>query len=192
MPDLLDNETPHNDAAPVAAGKAVAKVIDGMDLGESYDLERSYIHWVVNHKNPDALPEELTGILPEPTTQLLRVDVVSHTTEQEIVGGTRTSVRVRTPVDILVRKRMDDAVLEGATGRIQVEEVDKLMLVSQRIWLKFYQVGDFDGYESLKYDSDNPPRIVVAPDLTLLRKLRQFFALVRVTLIASLQFKEEA
>lgn len=157
------------DAQSVAVAKAVESAIAGAELSKPFQLDRSYAEWSLDLSNLS----EISWEAPED----LRVDVVSHMTEQAHELSSRTTMQFALPIDIAVRQKLGVSEQRASTGRIHVEEVDALVLLTEELHLMFapHRMTDFPCgvWQST--------RLVTCPDKALLRTHRMFLGIVRVT-----------
>lgn len=160
------------DAVSVATAKAVVERIQAATLSQQFTLERSYAEWDLELTKLDLL--ELRE------SDKLRIDVVAHTTEQETALQTRGGVRYKIPVDIAIRKKFGPDKQNDDTGRIEVEEVDALILLLQEVHLLFVKQRLGDTNLSVWDGENGGTQILAAPIREHLRTLRQFTGLIRI------------
>jgi len=157
-------------AATVTAAKSVLEMLRAAEFSQrGFILERSYADWDHEHNKSDELAID--------ESDKLRVDVVSHTISQTMDLSSRTSVQFTSPIDIAVRRKFGQDKQDKATGRINVEELDALMLFTQEIYVLLTK-------KRLKNDLQHVwegLEIVAAPLRQHLRELHQFTGIVRVT-----------
>lgn len=151
------------DAVAVAIAKEVTAHLEGETYSVAITPERSYADWEL------ALTDNGT----------LHVDVVAVTTEQkhELAARGPGKTRFTVPVDIAIRKRFDTLDEVESTGRINLEEIDALMLLTEEIYESLIQQRLTDSLSSIWQET----KIVVAPDRECLKNNRQFLSVVRVT-----------
>lgn len=104
------------DAVMVAVANAVTDEIRGGDFGQEIQPERSYGDW----------NEQLENLGDK-----IRVDVVPVSAKAEL--ATRSEWQYRVVVQIIVRKRLGFNQQDEETNRVLVEEVDELVLLTQRL-----------------------------------------------------------
>ena len=168
------------EASESAASVAVAKEATNMiktavtdnKLCKQFEPHRTYAEWDWDLKEKETLKWAQSGEV--------RVDVASHTTRQSSELASRSKVGLTVPMDIVVRKKFGPDLQDEDTGRIRVEEVDELMLLTQQLHLMFTAERLVD-FECAVHESTE---IVAAPITLHLRKLRQFTSLIRVIFVA--------
>lgn len=150
------------DAVPVEIAKQVTAYIDGETYSVAFTPERSYADWELELKDNDTL----------------HVDVVVVTTEQKYNAATRGGkAMLEVPIDIAIRKRFGTDAKSESTGRIDIEEIDALMLLTEEIHTSMFQNRLSDPLSSIWKDS----KLLVAPDRDALRTKSQFTSVTRVT-----------
>lgn len=164
--------------------------IDSARMGELttnvFELQRSYAEWDLELTNMDRveLREE----------EKLFVDVVAHTTEQEIeVAARGGKARFTVPIDIAIRRKFGTDKQDQETGRIKVDVIDGLVLLTQEIYLLFLQQRlSAQSFPYSVWDGEKGGvRIVACPITEHLRNLRQFTSIVRVFLRADVSIDGE-
>lgn len=135
---------------------------------------RSYAEWDLALKN---LAD--TGELDD--ANVLHVDVVSHSTEQQMelaARGGENSVKLKfnLPIDICVRKKLSDSQQDESTGRIQVEEIDRLQLFTQQLHVACTQ-RMLPSFAAANWQRT---QLLVAPAHDLLRQYRQYTSIIRI------------
>lgn len=146
---------------------------------DQFDLERSYAEWDLDLTNIDRA--ELRD------EEKLFVDVVAHTTEQQVEANTRGgSVRFTVPIDIAIRRKFGQDKQDPTTGRIAIEHIDQLVLLTQQIYLLFLQQRlSTTNFPYTVWDAEKGgTSIVVCPIKDHLRNMRQFTSIVRTYLRA--------
>src|SRR5690606_27450619 len=168
-PMILDDETPNGDAVVVSVAKALTAHIEAQEFAANAEVQRSYAEWDLDLANAESLQ------LADP--QHTHITIASHTTEQENALSARGKMQFDVPIDIAIRKRLTATEQVAATGRMQLEEQDALMLLVEQVHAACTtkRLPEFD---SAVWQST---RIVVAPWRNHLRELRQFTGIVRVT-----------
>lgn len=150
-----------SDAVAVAVAKAVTSQIDAATLSLAFTPERSYADWELALEDADEL----------------HVDVVVVTTELATELSSRGRMKYTVPIDIGVRKRFVTAQQDDDTGRVELAEVDALMLLVEEIHELFASVSLTDYTEATWQET----KTLVAPLNKHLRENRQFTGIVRVT-----------
>lgn len=164
------------DLPQVSVGKAVADriqaAVDASALSQEFSPRRNYGDWDI-----DLAKMDLPGDAEE---NKLYVDVVTHTTEQQLSIRTRDKVAFIVPVDIGVRRKFGHDKREEDTGRVRVEEVDKLVNLVGELALLFIQQRLSD-FPAAVWDTEaGGTQIPVNPNKEHLRELFQFTGVVRV------------
>lgn len=160
------------DAVSVSVAKAIVAELQTAKLSRTISPERSYAEWDLELKEIDKL--ELKD------ADKLRVDVVSHSTEQVVEQISRGMLEYRIPVDVAVRRKFGADKTNDDTGRIEIEEVDKLLYLVEEIHALFAnREEEFNG--GAKW---NDTAILAAPVIEHLRDMRQFTGIIRLTFIA--------
>lgn len=174
---IREDETPDNDSAVVAVAKKLTAYIASQEFASEAEVQRSYAEWDLDLSNAESLE------LSDP--KHLHITIATHTTEQENALSARGKMQFDVPVDIAVRKRLTVTEQEAATGRMQLEEIDNLMKVTEQLHsaVTAKRLPEFDGAVWTS------TRVVVAPWRTHLRELRQFTGIVRVTFRADVAFE---
>lgn len=163
-----------DDAASVAIAKEVtSKLTKGVDDGKfvaPFTPDRNYAEWDAGLTQTDLMQISVDDEL--------RVDVVSHTTEQEAERSARGKLQFNCPIDIAVRKKFK-LVDQYADSRIEVEAIDRLVLLTQQIHVFFTSKPE----ELLVFESGvhTGTRIMVNPLKEHLRTPRQFTSILRLT-----------
>ena len=160
------------DSISVSIAKAIESAIEGKILSQqNFDLVRSYAEWDIDLSKIDSneLPEE----------EKLRVDITSYTTDQEVEQLSRSAVQLRVATDIAVRRKFGPNYQNEGTGRIEIAEIDALMLFIQELVLLF---SEFE-LPGVRWESTN---IVEAPVREHLRELRQFTGVLRIIFLANI------
>lgn len=150
-----------NDAVSVQIAKQVTTYLDSIPFVLEIFPERSYADWELELKDSDTL----------------HVDVVAVTTDQKFEMASRGMSRFEIPVDIAIRKRFGTADQHEDTGRIDLDKIDELVLLTQQIYESMTQQRLPDELCSVWRET----KILVAPDVEALRTKRQFTGVVRVT-----------
>jgi hypothetical protein len=170
-------------AIVVAVAKAVAQRIDAEQrnrkFSQQFATERSYANWERELKDIDDLQLD--------ECDKTFVDVVGHMTTQDFSLAARGMGRYRVPVDIALRRKFGSDKQDGDTGRIAIEEIDNLMLLFQELHL-FHAKHRLVEFPYAVWDEeDGGTQILVAPDRRLLREIRQFTAIMRITFRADVK-----
>jgi len=157
------------DAIAVSIAKVVESAISSSSLSQKdFTLQRSYAEWDLDLSKMDALE---VG-----ESEKLHVDVVSHTTEQEVELSSRTTMQYMIPIDIAVRKRFGSAHQEQGTGRIAITDIDALILLVQELHVVLTKLRT-NGQVKAVWQSS---QILAAPVREHLREMRQFTGIIRV------------
>jgi hypothetical protein len=149
------------DAVSVEIAKDLTTYLAGQSFSISIDPERSYADWDLELKDSDTL----------------HVDVVAVTTEQKHELAARGKARFEVPVDIAIRKRFGTTSQVESTGRINLDEVDELVYLTEEVYDSLIQQRLPTDLASVWLET----KIVVSPDRESLRERRQFMSIVRVT-----------
>ena len=157
-------------AVAVSVSEGVRAAIAAAQLTPEFTVERNYADWDLDLTKLDGF--ELKD------TEKLRVDVVTHTTEQSVELASRGEISFRIPIDIAVRRRFGVDKQNQTTGRIEVEEIDKLVLLVEEIYLLLVR----SEIEDAEWQELN---ILACPVRQHLREWRQFTGIVRVVFEAS-------
>lgn len=162
------------DAVQVAVAKAVVARLAAAQLSQRFTVERSYADWDMKLEAMDLL------VLRE--CDKLRVDAVAHTTQQAAKLSARGKIQYTVPIDIAIRRKFGADKQNEDTGRIEIEEIDGLVLLVQQIHLLFTKERlALDGFNFAVWDEEGGgTNIVVNPDQKHLREHRQFTGIVRV------------
>lgn len=167
-----------SDAVLVTVAKAVtsriaAAVAEGEFGTAVFTPERTYADWDLELTNIDALDLR--------DSDKLHVDVVSHTTQQATQLSSRGTIQYTVPVDIAVRRKFGTDKTSDDTGRVAVEEIDKLMLLVQQLHVLFTAQRLVQDFEHAVWDNAaGGTNIVAAPVRQHLRELRQFTGIIRI------------
>lgn len=165
-------------AVSVAIAEEVRKRIRSANtLSErDFTVTRSYLEWDLELKGlENAGLQEVDKLL---------IDVVAHTTEQQVELSARDVLRYTVPIDIAIRRKFGEDKKDQETGRIKVEEIDKLVLLTEEVHGLFIpaRLTEFPYHV---WDNDKGgTQIVVNPHREHLRELRQFTSIVRTFLRA--------
>lgn len=135
-------------------------------LSQSFTPVRSYADWVQ--------PLEVDDTLKEST---LYVDVVPVATSQEIEAASQSTLAYTSPVDVAVRYKFGQDKLNADTGRIELSEIDGLLLLVQEI----HELFTLQRMQSFEPATWSGTKRLVAPHKPHLRDFRQFTGIVRVT-----------
>ncbi len=153
------------DAIAVSVANAVVSYLAAAGTTTSIDPERSYADWEL------ALEDAET----------LHVDVALVTSELGIGLSARGMERFVVPVDVAIRKRFGTDKQDDDTGRIDLANIDELMLLTQEVFEAFlpHRLTTFTDavWESTK--------VLVAADRDMLRTARQFTSVIRVTFVVN-------
>lgn len=153
------------EAVSVSVAKAVEVMLRAATLSQEAVLERSYMDWELELDRADEL----------------RIDIVANTVKQKAELAARGSLKYLVTVDIVVRKRLGVEDQDDDTGRIEIDEVDALMLLVQEVHETFAPQR-MTGFDAAAYQSTE---IAVAPLMPHLHSYRQFTGIVRVTFQAN-------
>lgn len=162
-----------SDAVQVEVGKAVTAMLAATDFGLPVTIERSYADWELKLEAMDLL--ELQQDIDK-----LRIDVVTHTTQQRTELTSRGVVKYIVPVDIAVRRKFGTDKQNDNTGRIKIEEIDALVKLVEDIHLLFTPRPLTDFAYAVWDGESGGTNIVVNPDQKMLREKRQFTGIVRI------------
>ena len=166
-------------AVCVEVADAVVAMIRNRQFNLDFVLERSYAEWDLELKELDNLELQ--------ESDKLRVDVVAHTTDQEVNLQTRSKVGMIVPVDIAIRRKFGPDKQDPDTGRVLLAEVDALMEFTQKLYLMFMPTR-LTSFPDATWDEENGgTTIEVAPMRQHLRELHQFTGIIRVVFKASLE-----
>lgn len=171
---------PEKQAIAVQVAEAVkARIIAGADklTQTNYTVRRSYLEWDLDLKGMES--SELSD------TEMLLIDVVAHSTQQETELSARGKNRFTVPIDIAVRRKFGDNEKDKATGRIKIEEIDRYVLLIEELHLMFTAQSLANDFPYSVWDNDKGgTRILANPDRDHLREMKQFTGIVRVFLRA--------
>lgn len=162
-----------SDAVDVAIAKAVTQRIGAAVLSQQFKPERSYADWELKQQTLDDLQLQ--------DSDKLHVDIVVRTTEKQTDASTRGKASFIVPVAIGIRKKFGADKQDDDTGRILIDEIDALCLLTQEIFLLFLPKPLAD-HPTLTWDGENGgTKILVCPNRQHLRELRQFTSVVTCT-----------
>lgn len=175
---------PDQQAVSVMVAEAVKeRIIAGADsLTETeYTVRRSYLEWDLDLKGLEK--SELSD------GEMLTIDVVAHTTDQETELSSRDTNRFTVPIDIAVRRKFGENEKDKTTGRIKIKEIDRYVLLIQELHLMFTakRLVQVDFPYSVWDGEKGGTRILANPDRDHLRELKQFTGIVRVFLRADVK-----
>lgn len=149
-----------SDAVSVSVAKGVVTHLVAQNL--SIEPKRSYADWELALEDQD----------------VLHVDVVAHATEQEIDQEARGGkLFYLIPLFIAVRKRFGSIDQEDREGRVNIDEIDKLVLLTQNIHESMTQKRLTDFNEGVWQAT----RTLVVADPKSLQNNRQFLSVIRST-----------
>lgn len=154
-------------AVSVAIAQAVADEIGQIEFGgQPIAAVRSYADWELELSDAGTL----------------NIDVVAVSTEQKselLARGAKAKYVI--PIDIAVRYRFDPSQQDDDTGRIDLEQIDQLVLLVETLHEQFLpnRLTEFQAGVWIE------TKILVCPVLKHLRELRQFTGIVRVTFEAA-------
>lgn len=162
------------DAVQVAVAKAVTAKIEASNLNPDITLERSYADW--------DLKLDITDLPEMRDIDKLRIDVVAHTSEQKQDASARGKAKFIVPISIAIRRKFGQDKLQEGTGRIQIGEIDALVLLVQQCFLMFtFASLDLDDYDGAVWDKESGgTSIITVSDPKPLRQLHQFLSIIRV------------
>lgn len=149
-----------SDAIVVAVAKEVTGIIAGSTFSQSFTTERSYLDWALDVAD-----------------EALRVDIATVSIGQKAELDAREVVKLSVQCDICVRKKLDT---DEGTGRIDIEQVDGLMLLVQEIYMAMLKL-QLQSFNSATWELTD---ILVCPDYKHIREWRQFTGIVRTTFLA--------
>jgi hypothetical protein len=156
-------------AALVATAVAATAMLAAASLSQPIVPVRSYAEWDLELKGMDPIADR--------DADKLFVDVVAHETLQLVELATRGSIKFTVPIDIAVRRKFGQDKRDPGTGRVLVEEVDALMLLTEEIYLAFMPQHLTDFPAGVWQSTD----LLGTPVKDHLRTLHQFTGIVRVT-----------
>jgi len=178
---------PEKKAITVTVAEAVKDRIVSlgpMKLTErDYTVRRSYLEWDLELKGLDKaeLQEEEKTL----------VDVVAHSTLQEVELSARGKGQFTVPVDIAIRHKFGEQQNDATTGRIKVEEIDRYVLMVEEMHRMCMATSLTDDFPYSVWDNDKGgTRILVNPDRDHLREMRQYTGIVRVFLRADVSITD--
>lgn len=163
------------DAAIVAVRKSVVARIESKRLElvtNEFTLEGGYATWDL------ALSQ--TDLMEMRECDKLRLDVVSHGSLQQIGMSSRTTVQYSVPIDIAIRRKFGQDKQNDDTGLIEVDAIDKLLLLQEQVHLMFTQQRLTDSQLTVWDGEGGGTRPLWSPNLEHLRQWRQFSGLIRV------------
>lgn len=161
------------EAIVVSIAKAVTQELAAAALSKEIHPERSYADW--------SQPLEREQVSDE---ERLYVDVVPQATGLQVGLETRGTTEHRIVVDIAVRQRFSQDKQDRDTGRVVIDEVDRLMLLVEEIY-ELFMPQRLTEFEDAVWDPEQGTRILVAPLKRHLYEMKQFTGIVRLTFIAS-------
>lgn len=178
---------PEKQAITVAVAEAVkARIISAgpQSLTERYyTVRRSYLEWDLELKGL-----ENAGLQEEEKTL---VDVVSHTTLQQVELSSRGKGYFTVPIDIAIRRKFGDTEKDLETGRVKVEEIERYVLMVEELHRMFLAMSLADDFPYSVWDNDKGGTLIlVNPDRDHLREMRQFTGIVRVFLRADVSITD--
>jgi hypothetical protein len=164
-------------AVAVSVADAVVKQIESATLSQQVTPRRSYADWELDLSKSDLLEHR--------EADKLHVDVVAQMTEQRVELAARGGrLKYIIPVDIGVRRKFGADKQNDDTGRIDIAEVDALMLLVQELY-ELFMPQRLTEFPFAVWDGENGgTRILAAPVRDHLRKMRQFTGLIRVVFIS--------
>lgn len=152
-------------AVDIDIADAVKDALEAGAFSVAIEPVRSYAEW-------DEALEDLNT---------LHVDVVPVQTGPATELETRGEVEYTCEIDIGVRYRFGTSESESSTGRVAVEEVDRLKLLVQEI-AEFFMTDRFDDATAGVWQETE---IKLGWSRKHLRQMRQFFGFVRLTFLAT-------
>lgn len=172
---------PHDPATIVQVADALKDEYARFDYGETAVVERSYATWGLKMADVTGVDLELED------AKILHVDFAVHTTAQEVEHAARQRVAMVSPIDVVIRKKFGLADQEAATGRLQTEEIDRMMALIQALHLHV-MAKQLEEFSSAAWVNTE---LLAAPVKEHLRDLRQFTAILRLTFRSHLRLKFE-
>lgn len=172
-------------AVCVAIAEAVKDRIESATAltSREYTVRRSYLEWDLELKGLEKAELQ--------EAEKLLIDVVAHSTDQQVELSARGVLRYTVPIDIAVRRKFGESEKDLATGRIKVEEIDKHVLLVEELHKMFttYRLGDFP---YAVWDNEKGGTTILAnPHRDHLRELRQFTGIVRVFLRSDVRLSDD-
>ena len=150
------------EAVTVTVAKEVAEILADASLSQAgLNVERSYADWELELNDFDQL----------------HVDVVSVMTEQAVELASRGKHQYTVPVDIGIRRKFGHEKQSDATGRIEITEIDDLVLLVQEIH-ELFAKGRLTEFQSAVHQET---RILANPIKQMLHQNRQFTGIIRLT-----------
>lgn len=172
---------PHDPAAIVQVADALAEEYTAFDYGETAVVERGYATWGLKLA-------DVTGIdLEIEDAKRLHVDFAIHSTAQEAEQVAIARAAMTSPIDVVIRKKFGLVDQEAATGRLQTEEIDRMMALTQAMHLKM-MAKRLEGFSDAAWRNTE---LLAAPVKEHLRDLRQFTAVIRLTFRSLLRLEIE-
>lgn len=149
-------------AVSVGVAQAVTDMLAAATLSQGFTPERSYADWDLELED-----------------SRLHVDVAAVINKQECFQLTRGKKRFTIPIDVAVRRRFKTDKQDDETGRIEIEEIDALVLLVEEIHGLLWKVS-LDGFSSAVWEKLEIP---ACPALPHLKTMKQFIGIVRVTFV---------
>ena len=145
---------------------AVVAMLEAATLSQRVTPERSYADWESPLEDDENCPQGK-----------LLVDVVANTTGQKCELASRGSYRYTIPIDIAIRKRFATDKQSDDTGRISIDSLDAMALLTQEVHELFQpqRLTDFDSGVWLE------TKILASPLTKHLVGMRQWTSVVQVT-----------
>lgn len=172
---------PHDPATIVQVADALKDEYARFDYGEAAVVERSYATWGLKLADVTGVDLELED------AKILHVEFAVHTTAQEAEQVAVGRAAMTSPIDVVIRKKFGLVDQEAATGRLQTEEIDRMMALTQAIHLKMMGKR-LAGYSDAAWRGTE---LLAAPVKEHLRDLRQFTAVLRLTFRSLLRLEVE-
>ncbi len=166
-----------SDHPAVSVRKAVTAMVqaasDAKQLSQKFSADQGYADWDLKLEDLDSLRLQ--------ERDKLRVDVVTHTTQQDHAAITRGGkVRYTVPIDIAIRRKLGADKQDDDTGEISVEAKDVLMQLVFEI-ASLFTLQRLAEFQAGVWDQEKGgTTIPVCPDKTHLREHRQFTAIIRI------------
>lgn len=157
------------------ANAVVARIAEASQadaLCQRVEPQRSYAEWDLELSKMDNI--EVRDL------DKLYCDVVAHMSDEAVEPSSRTSIRYKVPVDIMLRRKFGQDKQDDDRGGVKIEEVDALLLLQTQIHLLF-MLNRFGSDTFAVWDGENGgTSILWAPHRDHLRNFHQFSGLIRI------------
>ena len=148
------------DAVAVDIAKQVTSMLASAVLSQAFVPERNYADFDL-----------------ELTDEAVHVDVVAVTTKQTLDLASRGQITREVPIDVALRKRFPQSSQDVSSGRVQVAEIDAMMLLAEEI-ASLLVPQRLGGAVNAVWQSTE---LLAMPVVKHIRELRQFTAIIRTT-----------